>query len=258
MRRLRAQVGSAALAEWSTFLTAAVERYGPDGEFWATHPEVPNEPIVDWQLWNEQNSKTFFAPKPSAKAYVKLLKAGHDAIAQADPGADVILGGMAELAGSRKAIPGSEYLEQLYNVRGVKNYFEAVALHPYGATIAKVSSQVETYRKVIKQAGDSGAAHVRDRGRRRLCQRRQLAQPRDQGPGLAAEGDLQVLHQEAQIASTSSTVDWFSWQDSAQSICSWCASSGLLTDERQGEALLQGVHQAHRGQLRQALSARGA
>ncbi|MET0729795.1 MAG: hypothetical protein ABWZ03_01260, partial [Solirubrobacterales bacterium] len=44
--------GSAALAEWSTFLIAAVERYGPDGEFWATHPEVPNEPIVDWQLWN--------------------------------------------------------------------------------------------------------------------------------------------------------------------------------------------------------------
>ena len=59
-------------------------------------------PIVDWQLWNEQNSKTFFAPKPSAKAYAKLLKAGHDAIAQRrprrrrDPRRDGGAGGLAQ------------------------------------------------------------------------------------------------------------------------------------------------------------------
>ena len=221
--------GSAALAEWSTFLTAAVERYGPDGEFWATHPEVPKEPIVDWQLWNEQNSKTFFAPKPSAKAYVKLLKAGHDAIAQADPGADVILGGMAELAGSRKAIPGSEYLEQLYNVRGVKNYFEAVALHPYGATIAKVSSQVESYRKVIKQAGDSGAGmYVTEVGAGSASGGNSLNRGTKGQASLLKE--IYKYFTKKRRSFNVEQVDWFSWQDSAQSICSWCASSGLLTE----------------------------
>ena len=45
-------------------------------------------------------------------------------------------------------------------------------------------------------------------------------------------------------------VDWFSWQDSKTSICSWCSSSGLLTDERPGEAVLQGVHKLTGGKHR--------
>src|SRR4051794_11045673 len=50
--------------EWTAFLTAAVERYGPRGTFWKEHakvvgpnyePVVPKLPIRSWQVWNEAN-----------------------------------------------------------------------------------------------------------------------------------------------------------------------------------------------------------
>ena len=195
---ITAPKSGAALDAWESFVGEAVDRYGPNGEFWAEHPEVPETPILAWQIWNEQNSKSFYAPKPSPKGYAKLLAAAARAITSRDAGADVVLGGMAELAGSRKAIPGSEYLADLYRVKGAKKSFDAVAPHPYGASVAKVSSQVELYRKAMKRGGDSGAGHVRDRDRRGVRERRQPAQPRQEGPGEAAEGDLQVLPEEAE------------------------------------------------------------
>ncbi len=65
--------GSAALAAWRAFLADAVNRYGPDGEFWTLNPTLPKLPIRDWQIWNEQNSPSFWKPKPDVKAYAKLL-----------------------------------------------------------------------------------------------------------------------------------------------------------------------------------------
>ena len=82
-----APTGSEALAAWGRFLAAAVDRYGPNGSFWALHPELPRLPIRAWQIWNEQNSPTFFRPRPNVRAYAELLAAAHDAIAARDPGA---------------------------------------------------------------------------------------------------------------------------------------------------------------------------
>ena len=45
----------------------------PEGSFWSEHPELPALPIRAWQIWNEQNSPTFFAPKPSVRAYARML-----------------------------------------------------------------------------------------------------------------------------------------------------------------------------------------
>ena len=107
------------------------------------------------------NSETFFAPKPSAKHYAKLLAAADDAIQSRDPSAEIVLGGMPELAGSHKAIPGSEYLADLYKVKGVKDDFDGVAPHPYGGDARQGHrARSRSYRKVMKQAGDS---------RRRRC-----------------------------------------------------------------------------------------
>ena len=40
---------------WRAFVKAAVRRYGPHGQFWTQHPELPNDPIRTWQVWNEPN-----------------------------------------------------------------------------------------------------------------------------------------------------------------------------------------------------------
>jgi hypothetical protein len=225
---LFAPKSKAALDAFKAFVGEAVDRYGPDGEFWTLHPDVTKTPIRVWQILNEQNSESFYQPKPSPKGYAKVLAAANEAIDARDPAADVVLGGMPELAGSHKAIPGSEYLEQLYGVSGVDNSFDAVAPHPYGATIGKVSSQIELYRKVMKRAGDSGAAmYVTEVG----------AGSASGGSSLnrGTRGQATLLTQIYKYFAKQRTkfnveaVDWFSWMDSKSSICSWCSSSGLLT-----------------------------
>jgi len=134
---------------------------------------------------------------------------------------------MAELAGSKKAIAGSEYLAQLYDVKGASKTFDGVAPHPYGKSINKVSGQIDLYRDVIKKAHDknvgmwiteigAGSAkggnplNVGDKGQAKLLKKiyKYFLKQRNK------------LHVEQ--------VDWYSWQDATPSICSWCGSSGLL------------------------------
>ena len=57
-----------ALPGFEAFVRAAVERYGAGGTFWEEHPELPNLPIEDWQLWNEPNSPFFWKPAPDPGA----------------------------------------------------------------------------------------------------------------------------------------------------------------------------------------------
>ena len=105
---------AAALDAWTVFVRDAVARYGPNGAFWAANPDLPQVPITAWQIWNEQNSKSFYLPRPNVGKYLKLLQAANAAVKSVDPNAEVVLGGMAELAGSKKAVPGPEYLQSLY------------------------------------------------------------------------------------------------------------------------------------------------
>jgi hypothetical protein len=218
---------AAALAEWQRFVGEAVARYGRGGTFWQENPGIPEVPVETWQFWNEQNSKTFYAPKPRPKGYAKMLSAAADATTQADPSAQIALGGMAELAGSRKAIPGSEYLADFYDVSGVKSDFDGIAPHPYGATIGKVSSQVEEYRKIMKQAGDrNGLMYVTEVGAGSAKGGNSLNR------GLKGQAslltDIFKYFKKKRNSFNVETVNWFSWQDGTQSICSWCKTSGLL------------------------------
>ena len=61
---LYAPTGRRELGAFRRFLGAAVDRYGPEGTFWAEHPQLPKLPITAWQIWNEQNSPTLLSPAP--------------------------------------------------------------------------------------------------------------------------------------------------------------------------------------------------
>ena len=50
-----------------------------------------------WQIWNEPNLSLYW-PQPFASSYVPLLRAAHDAIKRADPGAKVVLGALTNVA----------------------------------------------------------------------------------------------------------------------------------------------------------------
>ena len=218
---------AAAIAAWETFVGEFVDRYGPNGTFWTQYPEIPKSPITEYQILNEQNSESFFAPKPSPKHYAKLLSAAADAIRSRDSSAEIILGGMPELSGSHKAIVGSKFLTDLYKVNGAKEDFDAVAPHPYGATVGKVASQVEKYRKVMKQAGDSGAGmYVTEVGAGSATGGSSLNRGKEGQANLLT--DIYKYFIKKRNSFNVQEVDWFSWKDGTVSICDWCKSSGLL------------------------------
>jgi polysaccharide biosynthesis protein PslG len=219
-----------ALDAWAGFLRDAVARYGPNGAFWTANPGLPHVPITAWQIWNEQNSKSFYRPKPSAKKYVKLLQASNDAIKSLDPGADVVLGGMAELAGSRKATPGARYLEQLYDRKGAKKHFDGVALHPYGAKLKAAQEQVELFRKAMKRGRDGGAdLWITELG----WSSARGGNPLNRGPqGQAARLKQAFKYFKKRRGKLNvPTVVWFSWMDSPAKICAWCPESGLFDQQ---------------------------
>ena len=75
-----------------------------------------------WEIWNEPNDPFFF--DGSVGKYVRLLKAAYPRIKEADPSAQVVLGG--------PSYNDTGWLKTVYE-RGAKPYFDVMATHPYQA-----------------------------------------------------------------------------------------------------------------------------
>jgi len=227
--------GKQALAAWRTFLADAVERYGPQGEFWAENPTVPERPIRDWQIWNEQNSPSFYKPKPNVKAYAKLLDVSEEAISAEDRGAKIILGGMfgTPLGGQKPAIAAWDFLARLYKQRGAKKDFDGVAPHPYASKLSKVLAQIDLIREEMKRAGDRGGElWITELGWA------SGGPPNPLNRGLAGQADRLTeayryfLRKRRKL--NVENVTWYSWRDNSSTtagLCEWCPKSGLLNED---------------------------
>jgi polysaccharide biosynthesis protein PslG len=91
--------------------------------------------ISAYEIWNEPNAAAFFAPAPDPAGYVDLLKASYPAIKAADPSAVVVTGGLGALIDySTAAIDPVKFVRGMY-AAGAKNYFDALAYHPYQYTL---------------------------------------------------------------------------------------------------------------------------
>ncbi len=82
--------------------------------------------VAAWEIWNEQNIHAFWQPEPDAAQYMVLLAAASREIRAADPGAKIVMGGVAGL--------GSGYLHACLGA-GAADYIDAIAYHPYAETI---------------------------------------------------------------------------------------------------------------------------
>lgn len=226
-----------ALATWKQFVGALVDRYGPDGDLWADNPDVDPQPIRSWQIWNEQNSPTFYQPKVDPTAYAGLLEAASDAIKARDPGAEVILGGMfgTPFKGKPPAISAPEFLRDLYALDGARDDFDAVAAHPYAARAPKIEQQVRLLHDEIDRAGDDAALWITEVGAssgdgsecRQPC-------PLERGP----EGQAQLLREAFELflakrqAWKIEGVTWYAWRDTSDpNQCDWCHGAGLFAED---------------------------
>ena len=218
----------AALAEWQRFLREAVQRYGPNGEFFAENPALPVVPITDWQLWNEQNSFSFYEPKVDVNSYANLLTAGSQAIRAVDPNAKIILGGMF---GTPEGVEEPKvfawnYLRRLYRVPGIAAQFDGVAVHPYAARLTKVIQQVKLMRKEIIRAQDPAEMWITEIG---------WSSGKGDNPlELGKRGQASRLRESMRYfighkdALNIRNVTWFAWRDLTTPICQWCANAGLF------------------------------
>jgi hypothetical protein len=225
---------------WLAFVTAAVERYGPGGEFWKESapavaevnyvPAVPKPvPIRTWQVWNEANF-FYFAFPVSPSRYARLLKPTHRAIKAADPGAKVILSGLfgSPDEPSKKGMPAAQFLEALYRVPGIKADFDAIALHPYAFHVDDFEELTEGMREVAVENHDAAAGlYITELGWGSQDDPNVVAfeqgirgQARELGGAyrflIANRGRLNIKGSY-----------WFSWKD-VPNVCNFCDSVGLF------------------------------
>jgi hypothetical protein len=237
-----------------TFLRAAVERYGPGGQFWVEHsPRKIHEeqvkeqqgpvyeiagahlkpirkpmPIKTWQVWNEANF-FYFAYPVEPIAYAKLLKISTPVIKRAEPGAKVILSGLfgKPTAGAKRGMPAAEFLERIYSVPGIKRYFDGIALHPYAIDSEQLEELVEGMHEVTVENHDRVPMYITEMGWG--SQNDFHIDAFEHG----VRGQVEELRNAyAYLLQNRTRLDlkqvyWFSWKDLPES-CAFCDSVGLF------------------------------
>jgi len=233
---------------WKGFLRAAVKRYGPGGTYWTDtidplglnsvlgpyHSQfglnAPVVPVRAWQIWNEPNGKPFWAPRPSARQYAKLLKLSHSAINGADPNAQVVLAGLVGYG----QIQAWTFLGQLYRAHAKPN-FDAAALHPYAKDLSHLRDEVGLYRDAMKKHRDKQTPlWITELG----WGSRSGGGPYNKGKS----GQKRILSQSFKMlvhhgAWRINHLFWFDWRDPGGRTagppgCTWCSSAGLLKHNR--------------------------
>lgn len=225
---------------WMTFVKAVVGRYGSGGDFWSEHtPQVAKDgivvrrprPIHVWQIWNEANF-FYFAYPVSPVRYAELLKLSYRAVKSADPGAKVLLSGLfgEPDQGGKRGMDASEFLERLYQVPGIKHYFDAVALHPYAFHARDLERMVEQMREVIVRNHDPGAGfYITEMGWGSQNDPDVVAFEQGwHGQARELRGAYRYLLRNRHRLNLKAAY-WFTWKDSRY-YCSFCDSVGLFRE----------------------------
>jgi polysaccharide biosynthesis protein PslG len=218
---------------WSEFLRTAIDRYGPGGEFWREHPEVPRLPIRRWEIWNEENIVTF-SHRPSAERFAKLIRISGRLLHRADPGSKVLIGGLfGRPLQTPPNVQSGTFLTQLYRSHSVKRYFDGVDLHPYVADANAMTAEIDNLRRVMRTHHDAETPiYVTELG----WGSNSFESRWERGPlGQARELDRAfALLTEHRASWRIGGVWWFSWTDE-RGACQFCDSAGLLTEAREAK-----------------------
>lgn len=138
---------------WSDFVAAAVARYGRGGSFWTENPQLPENPPIAYQIWNEQNTDGRYLPKPNPREYAELFTRAGAAIRAAEPGAQILPGGMFGTPQTEFSIDAWDFLRIMMAQPGVAQYVDAVGVHPYSPDLRGVRYQLKIMRKQLDKLG---------------------------------------------------------------------------------------------------------
>jgi hypothetical protein len=226
---------------WTAFVKAAVKRYAPGGEFWTEHtPAAANpdgivvrrpKPFHVWQIWNEANF-FYFAYPVSPTRYARLLKLSYGAIKSADPRAKILLSGLfgePDQKGKR-GMSAADFLAALYEVPGIKHYFDDVALHPYAFHVEDLEAMVERMRKVLVENRDPGVGlYLTEMGWGSQNDPNIVAFEQGiQGQARELRGAYRYMLRNRHRLNLKAAY-WFTWKDSRY-YCNFCDSVGFFRE----------------------------
>lgn len=100
------------------------------GQFVADTVDRYRDQIRHWEVWNEPNVTSFFAPLPNVGLYAQLLHQAATAVRTRQPGGQVLVGGLAPAADNGRDIAPTTFIDRLYALGSAPD-FDAVAVHPY-------------------------------------------------------------------------------------------------------------------------------
>jgi polysaccharide biosynthesis protein PslG len=150
---------------YAAFVAAVVARYGQGGAFWQSHPDLANYAVQTFELWNEPYYSDGNDGDYDPGRYARLVKAAAIAGRQADPNAQFLLAAenQAQLVGSKWVW----WVNALYQaVPDLNDYFNGVAVHPYGDNLTSLSYPIpgrayHGYQQVrrVQSIHDQFAAH---------------------------------------------------------------------------------------------------
>jgi hypothetical protein len=135
----------AAAADYAAYAGVLAARYGMGGAFWRSHPGLPQLPVDSYEIWNEPDSGLFWYPAPNPANYDNLYLRARDAIKAVQPGARVVVGGLAHPATSIAAL--------LRAAPRLAGQLDGVAIHPYGSDPQAVLANVKGARAALDAAG---------------------------------------------------------------------------------------------------------
>ena len=127
-------------ATFANFVQAAVARYAPRG-------------VKSWEIWNEPNISMFWAPRPDAAAYTRLLIGAAAAVHGTDPTATVLSGGLSPAtdSSSGSSIAPTTFISRIYDA-GAKGSFDAVAIHPYSYPALPTQSGTDSWNTFLRMS----------------------------------------------------------------------------------------------------------
>jgi polysaccharide biosynthesis protein PslG len=143
---------TAHVGDFAAFAGALAVRYGRGGSFWAAHPSLTQLPVMDYEIWNEENSSVFWQSQADApERYADLYAASRQAIRAADPYARVVVGGLA-LDNPPQVGDELQFLARMFAHRpDLRGAVDGIGLHPYQASVGDTYMRIARVRQTIDQ-----------------------------------------------------------------------------------------------------------
>jgi hypothetical protein len=157
-----------ARASFARYAAAVVQRYGPNGEFWSAHPDLPAEPVTAVEIWNEP----WFPGPTDPTDYVALVQASSAAVRAVEPDVRIVVnvdqrvrnvpaGGQVNWASA--VLNASDRLDEWVDVWSIHPYARPEA--PAGEPAWRDSvRQVKKLRRQLKSRDLEGEVWITELG----------------------------------------------------------------------------------------------